>query len=89
MKYLTQKEAQEHFDKGYILQNRQNQRIFPLTFKLLGKVYTSNSKRALAGRPYKFDSNYWVVYDKGLLTKVVLLWNRVMHKIQKRKSNAN
>jgi len=80
MKYLTYQQARNAYNKGEILQNRQNTK-YTIVFSLASLHFTSTKKRAIKGKHYKLDNPYWITINYSLLAKLKLIFSNKVHLI--------
>ena len=85
MSNLTQEQAQQAYKNGSVLVNTSNNSGHnPIIFKLAGKDYTTNRKRARQGKRYNnLDNPHWSIhYKSGLLYKLLAVYNKTAYKIK-------
>ena len=68
MEWLTKEQAQQAYNNGKILQNRQNDKYIT-TFKLLWMHFSSNPNRRKA---YGFNNKHWCIIEGGFIAKLMM-----------------
>ena len=81
-KRLLIQKARNLYNRGYILQNRQNLYKQPIVFQLFDRHYTSNKNRADKNQHYKIDNNNWFYQGNSLLTKLKLIMFKKVYLIK-------
>lgn len=91
--FLTQKEATKEYNKGLILENRENS-LYVRLFRLFWFFHFTTSKnRAVRGRKYKFDNKFWKVFNtyepnknSNFIKKIKMIRNKEVHLIKRDKN---